>query len=592
MFRNFCFQKPANDTSQINEKIIQQGDIVRDLKTKKANKADIDTAVKTLLTLKAEYKTISGKDWKPETASAPVANKPAPVTAAPTGDANAINDNIIAQGEKVRVLKSQKADKATIDTEVKALLTLKSDYKSATGQDWKPGCIVPSATQVTTQAAAPSTNNNSSELNDKIKKQGDLVRDLKAKKAAKSEIDTAVKTLLTLKGDFKALTGADWKPEITAQPTPVQSTPAPVNQSTAQNNSLHYRIVAQGEKVRDLKSKKSAKATIDEEVKALLALKAEYKNSTGKDWTPNSGATTNTPTMPATDSNASAPDAKAILTEKITAQGEQVRKLKSSGGAKDKVDEAVKLLLELKGEYKTLTGTDSPVAGRGSSKPAESKPKEKKEAPKAKAAPKPAVPKPVADAKDDGTGLKKQTRLGLEAKKDENLPDWYSQILTKSEMIEYYDISGCYILRPWSMAIWSVIKSWFTNEITNIGIKEVYFPMFVSRSALEKEKTHIADFSPEVAWVTKSGDSDLAEPIAIRPTSETIMYPAYAKWIQSYRDLPLKLNQWTNIVRWEFKHPQPFLRTREFLWQEGHTAFANKKDAEDEVLVILGKLEQ
>lgn len=120
-----------------------------------------------------------------------------------------------------------------------------------------------------------------------------------------------------------------------------------------------------------------------------------------------------------------------------------------------------------------------------------------------------------------------------------------------------------------------------------MGVKECYFPIFVSRAALEKEKTHIADFAPEVAWVTKSGDSDLAEPIAVRPTSETVMYPAYAKWIQSYRDLPIRLNQWNNVVRWEFKHPQPFLRTREFLWQEGHTAFATKEEACEEVYQIL-----
>lgn len=111
--------------------------------------------------------------------------------------------------------------------------------------------------------------------------------------------------------------------------------------------------------------------------------------------------------------------------------------------------------------------------------------------------------------------------------------------------------------------------------------------MFVSRSALEAEEDHIEGFAPEVAWVTKSGSSDLAEPLAIRPTSETIMYPAFAKWIRSHRDLPLKLNQWTNVVRWEFKNPTPFLRTREFLWQEGHTAHAARPDADKEVLDIL-----
>ena len=95
------------------------------------------------------------------------------------------------------------------------------------------------------------------------------------------------------------------------------------------------------------------------------------------------------------------------------------------------------------------------------------------------------------------------------------------------------------------------------------------------------------DFAPEVAWVTRSGNTELAEPIAVRPTSETVMYPAYSKWIQSHRDLPLRLNQWCNVVRWEFKHPTPFLRTREFLWQEGHTAFATKSEAEKEVYFIL-----
>lgn len=185
------------------------------------------------------------------------------------------------------------------------------------------------------------------------------------------------------------------------------------------------------------------------------------------------------------------------------------------------------------------------------------------------------------------SNVKKQTRLGLEAQKETDLPGWYSQIITKGEMIEYYDVSGCYILRPWSYAIWDMIKDFLDGEIKKLGVKNCYFPIFVSKSVLEKEKEHVADFAPEVAWVTKSGDSDLAEPVAIRPTSETVMYPAFAKWIQSYRDLPVKLNQWNNIVRWEFKHPQPFLRTREFLWQEGHTAYASKDDADKEVLQIL-----
>jgi len=125
------------------------------------------------------------------------------------------------------------------------------------------------------------------------------------------------------------------------------------------------------------------------------------------------------------------------------------------------------------------------------------------------------------------------------------------------------------------------------TEIKALGVENAYFPLFVSKKALTTEKDHIEGFAAEVAWVTHSGESQLAEPIAVRPTSETIMYPAYAKWIRSHRDLPLRLNQWCNVVRWEFKHPTPFLRSREFLWQEGHTVFANQKEADEEVLQIL-----
>lgn len=111
--------------------------------------------------------------------------------------------------------------------------------------------------------------------------------------------------------------------------------------------------------------------------------------------------------------------------------------------------------------------------------------------------------------------------------------------------------------------------------------------MFVSQKALETEATHVEGFAPEVAWVTRYSKTDLKEPVAIRPTSETIMYPAFAKWVQSHRDLPIKVNQWSNVVRWEFKHPTPFIRTREFLWQEGHTAHATKEEAEKFTFDIL-----
>ena len=177
----------------------------------------------------------------------------------------------------------------------------------------------------------------------------------------------------------------------------------------------------------------------------------------------------------------------------------------------------------------------------------------------------------------------KQTKLGMSIKKEDNFSEWYSEVITRSEMVEYYDVSGCYIFRPMSFAIWEKIQAFFDAKIKAVGVKNCYFPIFVSKAALEREKDHIADFAPEVAWVTKSGSSDLAEPVAIRPTSETVMYPAYAKWVQSHRDLPIKLNQWNNVVRWEFKDPTPFIRSREFLWQEGHSAFANREEAMQDV---------
>ncbi|CAR29106.1 ZYRO0G00704p [Zygosaccharomyces rouxii] len=177
--------------------------------------------------------------------------------------------------------------------------------------------------------------------------------------------------------------------------------------------------------------------------------------------------------------------------------------------------------------------------------------------------------------------------IGITVDKSLDFSGWYQQILTKGEMLDYYDVSGCYILRPPSYSIWESIQRWFDDRIKAMGVQNAYFPLFVSSRVLEKEKDHVEGFAPEVAWVTKAGSSDLEEPVAIRPTSETVMYPYYAKWIRSYRDLPLKLNQWNSVVRWEFKHPQPFLRTREFLWQEGHTAHLTKADAEEEVLQIL-----
>ncbi|KAJ1958590.1 hypothetical protein GGI12_004692 [Dipsacomyces acuminosporus] len=178
-------------------------------------------------------------------------------------------------------------------------------------------------------------------------------------------------------------------------------------------------------------------------------------------------------------------------------------------------------------------------------------------------------------------------KLGIEVSKEADFSKWYQQVLTRSDMLDYYDVSGCYIVRPLAYFVWQQIQEFFDAGIRNLGVKNCYFPMFVSSRVLEREKDHIEGFAPEVAWVTKAGSTDLAEPLAIRPTSETVMYPYFAKWIRSHRDLPLKINQWCSVVRWEFKNPQPFLRTREFLWQEGHCAHLNEESAMVEVRDIL-----
>ncbi|MFT4249743.1 MAG: proline--tRNA ligase [Candidatus Woesearchaeota archaeon] len=176
---------------------------------------------------------------------------------------------------------------------------------------------------------------------------------------------------------------------------------------------------------------------------------------------------------------------------------------------------------------------------------------------------------------------------GITVRKEKDFSEWYTQVILKSGLVEYTDVSGCMILRPDSFTLWESVQSFLQAEFDKRGVRNAYFPLFIPEKLLTKEEDHIEGFSAEVAWVTHGGNSELSERLAIRPTSETIMYPAYSKWIQSHRDLPLKLNQWCNVVRWEFKHPRPFLRTREFLWQEGHTAYADAQEAKDEVQDII-----
>jgi prolyl-tRNA synthetase len=180
----------------------------------------------------------------------------------------------------------------------------------------------------------------------------------------------------------------------------------------------------------------------------------------------------------------------------------------------------------------------------------------------------------------------KMSDMGITVKKSENFSEWYTQTVLKSGLADYAPIKGCMIFREHSYAIWEKIQEIFNKKIKEKGHKNVYFPMFIPESFLKKEAEHFEGFVPEVAWITIGGNSKLEEKLALRPTSETIINATFAKWIRSWRDLPLKLNQWCNIVRWE-KATKLFLRTREFLWQEGHTAHATKEEAEKEVMEIL-----
>uniref|UniRef100_A0A0C9RLA1 Bifunctional glutamate/proline--tRNA ligase n=1 Tax=Fopius arisanus TaxID=64838 RepID=A0A0C9RLA1_9HYME len=466
-------------------------------------------------------------------AAPPAVKKNAAVGGSSKKGLGEIIKSIELQGNKIRDLKSAKSDKSVIDPEVQKLLALKAEYKQIAGSDWKPG------------VKAPVSSSASKDLVTSHKKgtdQGDTVPALKTAKPDGDIVEENLKHLIAMKENYKEASRKEKKPNQAPQSTASSSSNNP--------DDLSRKIKEQADQ-------------IEEQIKLLSSLKSQFKSATGKEWSP---------TAPSAEPSSNKADE---LSRQIAEQGDKIRQLKSKKAEKGVIDDEVKTLLKLKNEYKTATGEDwKPPAdtSKKTSKPSE---KPKKDKPK--------VDKKQEKKEPSKTG----TRLGLEAKKNENLPDWFSQVITKGEMIEYSDISGCYILRPWSFSVWEAIRDFFDGEIKKLGVENSAFPMFVSKAALEREKDHIADFAPEVAWVTKSGDSDLAEPIAIRPTSETVMYPFYAKWLKSHRDLPLKLNQWNSVVRWEFKHPQPFLRTREFLWQEGHSAFLTKPEADEEVLVIL-----
>lgn len=167
-----------------------------------------------------------------------------------------------------------------------------------------------------------------------------------------------------------------------------------------------------------------------------------------------------------------------------------------------------------------------------------------------------------------------------------DFPQWYTDVVIKTGLADYGPTKGSMVIRPYGYAIWENIQRELDARFKATGHKNAYFPLLIPMSLLQKEAEHVEGFAPEVATVTRAGSNELSEPLVVRPTSETIICDMYSRWIQSYRDLPLKINQWANVVRWE-KTTRPFLRTSEFLWQEGHTVHATLEEAEKETLDIL-----
>ncbi len=167
-----------------------------------------------------------------------------------------------------------------------------------------------------------------------------------------------------------------------------------------------------------------------------------------------------------------------------------------------------------------------------------------------------------------------------------NLPEWYQEVIYQAELADQSPVRGCIVIRPYGNDIWEIIKNILDKKIKETGHKNAVFPLLIPESFFKKEAEHVEGFSPELAIVTHAGGKELAEPLVVRPTSETMIHYMFAQWIKSWRDLPLKINQWANVVRWEMR-PRAFLRTSEFFWQEGHTAHATQEEAHEEALLML-----
>lgn len=177
--------------------------------------------------------------------------------------------------------------------------------------------------------------------------------------------------------------------------------------------------------------------------------------------------------------------------------------------------------------------------------------------------------------------------VGITASKKDDFSEWYTQVVLKAKLADYAPVKGFIVLRPDGYSIWESIVKTLDTKFAKRGIRNGFLPVLIPESLLRKEKKHFAGFNPEVFWVTHSGDNEIGDKLALRPTSETLAYSLYSKWINSWRDLPLKINFWNTALRAEIKGTKPFLRTSEFLWQEGHTVHATQEEAEREVMAIL-----
>ena len=174
-------------------------------------------------------------------------------------------------------------------------------------------------------------------------------------------------------------------------------------------------------------------------------------------------------------------------------------------------------------------------------------------------------------------------KIKIRSKKNENFNQWYNEIVFETKLLDHYDISGCYVMLPDSCTIWELVRQYLDDQFKRIGVKNVYFPILITENNLKREQQHLEGFQVETIWITKNDENKLA----IRPTSECGIYPTFEKMIRSHQDLPILFNQWANVVRWEVSQPTPFIRSKEFLWQEGHCAFENSHYVDMHILDIL-----